>query len=256
MELSPGFSTDINISTHILKLNKLLYGVCQSSCNWWDLTKSSLETRRYANQSTTYPCVFIGNKPIAMVRMDSCIIFSRKGYGIADNLIKYLKEENLNFDFIHEGDPQQYLGIDIMKHKDGRSNTTQPHLIERCNALVGQDTNINSKTTITTKLMLHKNAEGLERKHSWEYIQTVDMLTYKKCISRPDISMATHQAAIFFNNPKLSHERCIYIVGRYLKVTKDKSVLLNPDSKKGLECYISVVYLVVGTIQIQEILKQ
>ena len=79
-----------NSGSHIIKLNKPLYGLCQSSHNWCNLLNSSLETRGYDNQSATNPCVFIGKDSIVLVYVDDCIIFSRKGSGISDSLINSL----------------------------------------------------------------------------------------------------------------------------------------------------------------------
>ena len=61
------------------------------------------------------------------------------------------------------------------------------------------------------------------------------MLTYLQEKSRPDIYMATHQAARFFIDPKLPHERAVHRIGRYLKATKDKGIIFRPDGSKGLE---------------------
>ena len=60
MELPPGFDMNGDTGKHVIKLIKSIYGLCQSSHNWWSLLKSSLEARGYDNQSTTDPCVFIG----------------------------------------------------------------------------------------------------------------------------------------------------------------------------------------------------
>ena len=50
--------------------------------------------------------------------------------------------------------------------------------------------------------------------------------------------MAVHQCARFNNNPKLSHERAIKRIVRYLLDTKDQGLIYKPDKSKGLECYV------------------
>ena len=87
--------------------------------------------------------------------------------------------------------------MDIKKHKDGTIEVTQPHLIERFIKLVDQEKNINVKTTPATKPLLHKDTDGLKRKHTWNCRQAIGMLTYLHGTSRPDISMATYQVARF-----------------------------------------------------------
>ena len=56
--------------------------------------------------------------------------------------------------------------------------------------------------------------------------------------SMPNKYMPTHQASIFFIDHRLSHERNIHKIIRYLKETKDKGVILKIDRKKDVECYI------------------
>ena len=68
------------------------------------------------------------------------------------------------------------------------------------------------------------------------------MLTYLQGTIRPDISMATHQAAIFSIDPKLSYERAVHRIGRHLKGTSDKGFIFRPDKIKGLECYADAYF--------------
>ena len=64
------------------------------------------------------------------------------------------------------------------------------------------------------------------------------MSTYLQLVTRPDLSMTTHQSARFCINPMLSYERSMYRIGKYLKGTKDKGIIFKPDINKGLECYV------------------
>ena len=147
---------------------------------------------------------------------DDCIIFfSKKGSSISDSLIKSLANDKGSFKFIDEGGLKFYLGVDIKKHKDGTIEATESNLIERFIELVDREKNINVKTTPATKpLLLHKDTNGLERKHTWNYRQTIGMLTYLQGTSRPDIAMATHQAVRFCITPNLSQERVVHRIGR------------------------------------------
>ena len=78
----------------------------------------------------------------------------------------------------------------------------------------------------------------MERKYSWNYRQAIGILTYLQGTSIWDISMATHQAARFYNNPKLSHERAVNRIERYLKATNDKGMMFKLDGSRGLEYYV------------------
>ena len=64
-------------------------------------------------------------------------------------------------------------------------------------------------------------------------MQAIGILTYLQGTSRPDISMATHQAARLCINPMLSHERAAQIIARYLKGT-NKVIIFRPDGSSNL----------------------
>ena len=125
----------------------------------------------------------------------------------------------------------KYLGVDIIRHKDGSIGSTKPRLIDRFVKLL-------IKITPAVKPLLHKYLEGLQNQYSWKYRQAIGMLTYFKGTVRPDVSRATHQVARFFIDPKLFHERAIHIIGRYLKGTSSKGFIFRPKKEKGLECYV------------------
>ncbi|KAL7554030.1 hypothetical protein ACHAWF_017894 [Thalassiosira exigua] len=65
------------------------------------------------------------------------------------------------------------------------------------------------------------------------------MLGYLQGTLRPDISMAIHQCARFNSNPKLSHGQAVKRIVRYLLHSKDKGLILKPDTSQGLECYVN-----------------
>ena len=75
-------------------------------------------------------------------------------------------------------------------------------------------------------------------KANWEYINVIGMLGYLQGTTHPDISMKVHQCARFNIDPKLSHERAVTRIGRYLLDTKDKGLIFKPDFSKGLECFV------------------
>ena len=192
MELPAIFGLGSDSRKYVIKLNKSMYGLKQVVHNWFELLKSSLESRDYDHQIATDPCVFIKKDSIVLVYADNCLIFSRKNSGISDKFIHSLTHGKENFEFTDEGDLSKYLGVDIVKKKDSSIECTQPHLIERFLKLVDQDQNINVRPTSVLKLLLHKDLQGFSRKHSWNYRQAVEFSTYLQGTTRPDISMATH----------------------------------------------------------------
>jgi hypothetical protein len=85
---------------------------------------------------------------------------------------------------------------------------------------------------------LHKDEFGPPRKQLWKYRSAIGMLNYLAASTRPDCFFAVHQCARFSANPRLSHERAVKRIIRYLKGTKNKGIILNPDQSKGIQCYV------------------
>ena len=83
-----------------------------------------------------------------------------------------------------------------------------------------------------------KDRLGLLCRHNWNYRQAVGVLNYMIGKSRPEIAFAVHQTARFCIDPKLSHKRAIFRIGKYLKGTADKGIIFRPDANKGLECFV------------------
>ena len=103
---------------------------------------------------------------------------------------------------------------------------------------MGQEKNINEKPTPETKTLLNKDINRLPIKFKWNYRQAIGMLTYLQETSRPEISLAVHQGASFTNDPKFFHERAIHRIARYLKDTRNKGIIYDPNAKNGVECYV------------------
>ena len=182
--------------------------------------------------------MFFGEASVLLVYVDDCIVFQRKGSNNADNLIEALKKGHDNFNFTDDGSLDKYLGVDVKRNKDGSIELRQPHLIEHILSLLEIDDKVNDRPTPAVKPVLSKDAEGLPRKRHWNYRQAVGMLNYLQSTTRPDISMAVHQTARYCIGPRLSHERAIQRIGKYLQGTKDKGMIIRPDKLKSLECFV------------------
>ena len=100
-----------------------------------------------------------------------------------------------------------------------------------------KEANVKSTPSVY-KEVLHKDEFGPERKQSWHYRSAIGMLNYLAASTRPDCLFAVHQCARFSVNPKLSHERALKRIVRYLKGTRDKGLILQPDASKGVQCFV------------------
>ena len=112
---------------------------------------------------------------------------------------------------------------------------TQEHLISRIIAACNIDkSEMNGRDTPVGKPLLNKDLNGTARKHKWNYRSVIGMLGYLANSTRPELSMAVHQCARFSNDPKLSHERAILRICRYLLTTYKNRLILKPDKSLGL----------------------
>ena len=185
------------------------------------------------------PCVFFRKDAIILTWVDDCIIFS-KDLSTITNIVNTLKEDfdvELEED-INKGDVSRYLGMVIDRNKDKSFEMKQPFLIDRILALLEIDDKVHPKSTPVVKPLLHKDKEADPRVRTWNYRTAVGMLNYLKCSTRPEISMAVHQCARFSIDPRITHERAIMRIGKYLLGTRDKGIRFTPDKSRGIECFV------------------
>ena len=239
MELPYGFEHGYK-GEYVLKLKKNLYGLADASYNWFQKLTEGLESEGF-KRSEIDQCVFLRADCVIMVYVDDMIALA-KNKNVLNKLVDNLKKKQ--FILTDEGTLTRYLGVDVQHRNDGSFELKQPFLIQRIIDLLGLEgeSNHNSKPTPATKPLLHKDENGEVRRNSWSYRRAIGMLTYLQGTTRPDISMAVHQCARFSQNPKLSHERAIKRIGRYLLGTKDRGIVFNPNKNLGLECFVDADY--------------
>ena len=239
MELPYGFEYG-HKRQYVLKLKKNLYGLADASFNWFKKLTEGLESEGF-KKSDIDQCVFLRKDCIILVYVDDMIALSRNK-NVLEQLVHNLKKRE--YILTDEGPITKYLGVDVNKQADSSFELTQPFLIQRIIDLLGleRDSRLNSKPTPATKPLLHKDIDGEGRHNSWSYRKAIGMLTYLQGTTRPDISMAVHQCARFSQDPKLSHERAVKRIGRYLLGTKGRGIMFKPNRKKGLECFVDADY--------------
>jgi len=241
MELPYGFAvdgiTDENSKGYVLKLNKSLYGLKQAAYNWFEMLSKGLRDRGF-KASETDPCVFLRKDCIVLCYVDDCILITKRNTKVADDLVDSLMNGHENFKLEDEGPLCRYLGVIVDRDKDGSIHMYQPNLVKRFLGLVCIEEHEKSKDTPIVKPMLHRDLDGPPRRYAWNYRQAVGMLGYLQGSTRPDIATAVHQCARFCNEPRLSHERAIRRIGKYLQGNKDKGLIFRPDPRLGLECFV------------------
>ena len=97
---------------YVLKLNKFIYGLKQSSLNWFEHLRKGLEERDYV-QSWVYPYIFLRDNSIVLCYVDDFIILEKEN-NIIDELVTSLRNGTGKYDLTVEGTIEKYLGVQIV----------------------------------------------------------------------------------------------------------------------------------------------
>ena len=220
---------------HVLKLNRSLYGLVQSPRNFFLHLKSKLETTGF-EQSSHDPCLFISSTVVCLVYVDDCLFFSRSDEDIKLAITR-LRDNNMDLNV--EDDVAGFLGVHIDKNEKGQITLTQLGLIDRIVEALGLH-DCNAKFTPAPTEALGRDVDGLAHTSDFNYASVVGMLSYLSNNSRPDISFAVNQCARHTHHPTERHAKYIKHIGKYLKGTRDKGLILKPKRIDALniDCYV------------------
>ena len=219
----------------VLSLKRTLYGLKQSPRAFWKYMVEKLEICGM-KQSTLDPCLFIGEKCIAVMYVDDILMWSTDVnhiYALGESL----RESGVELE--EEGDAAGFLGVKLSR-VDGTNQLvmTQEGLTSRIIEALGLDDETSTpKGTPCIKAPLHKDLDGDPISGAFNYPSVVGMLLYLAGHSRPDISYAVSCAARFCFSPKRSHEQGVKMIGRYLLKTRDKGLVLSPSDDLHINAY-------------------
>ncbi len=208
---------------HVMKLERCLYGLKQSPKNWYLHLKERLESVGF-KQSQCDPCLFYQKNIICLCYVDDCIFFSTEENKLMQ-IVNDIKDAELDLNV--EDDVAGFLGVLLTRNEDGTISLTQTGLIDRILEALGlQDCNSTRTPAQRAPLPLDKDGEALSEPYN--YASVVGMLMYLTGNTRPDITFAVHQCARHCHNPKQIHGKYLKQIGRYLRGTKDKGIILRP----------------------------
>ena len=228
-------------SGKVWKLKKSIYGLKQSPRNYFLHMKSKLEKLGF-RQSIADPCLFISSTVICLIYVDDALLVYRDPASV-DRLTSRMKDEDMLFNV--ESDVAGYLGVLIDRHKDGSIVMRQEGLTKRIvKALFLDDNKITSlRTPATSYLPIDEDGEmPLGR---YNYASVVGMLNYLQGHSRIDIGFAVSQVARYVHSPRRSHELALERIGRYLKGTVDKGLILRTvelDDQFRIDVYVDAAF--------------
>ena len=113
----------------MISLKSSLYGLKQSSANWYDCLKKGLERRGFRD-SKADPCLFMKKGIIILTYVDDCILIAKKKETL-DKFIYSLANGIEKLEFTDEGTIEKYLGVEIEQLKGKESILRKPFLIQR-----------------------------------------------------------------------------------------------------------------------------
>jgi hypothetical protein len=220
----------------VLSLKRTLYGLRQSPRAFWRYMVDKME-KCGVSQSNLDPCLFVSDKVIAVIWVDDVLFWAHDESDIVE-LAQKLRAEGVDLE--EEDDAAGFLGVRLERDPDtGMIEMKQTGLIDRCIEAMGLDIGqINSKWTPAEAKPLVKDEDGENARGDFNYASVVGMLLYLSGHSRPEISYAVNQCARYMFCPKRSHEEALKRIGRYLKATRDRGLIINPklgDLKQGLK---------------------
>jgi hypothetical protein len=183
------------------------------------------------------PCLFLRKDCIFVAYVDDGIFLSHHSQ-VADNVIASLVKDN--FDLTKEGDLVAYLGVQIERQSDGSLHLCQPALIKRVIEALGFEDANGCKTPADQALGRELDAAPATR--SFNYRSVIGMLLYLGNNTRPDCCFAIHQCARHCINPKLTHKQAFKRIGRYLRTTAEKGIIMQPNTALALDCYVDAAF--------------
>ena len=229
---------------YILELKRNLYGQQDSPIRFYEHLKKGLVERGFYT-SKFDPCLFYSQDVLILVYVDDCIFISREDKNI-DTVIQSLKTGKLangklgqKYMLEVEGDYAGFLGIHIDKNDELSHIELKQHgLIDRILAVLGlDDDDVTIRHVPADIKPLGKDENGPPRKEHWSYPSIIGMMLYLTSNSRPDIAFAVNQCARFNSCPRLCHEKAVKRIGRYLKATRDRGLILKPNDNMNISMY-------------------
>eukprot|EP00804_Cyclotella_cryptica_P008820 CCRYP_013059-RB/>CCRYP_013059-RB protein AED:0.36 eAED:0.33 QI:0/0/0/0.75/0/0/4/0/393 len=136
-----------------------------------------------------------------------------------------------------------FLGVHI-ERTYGSSSTnptltlTQEGLTKRIIESLGLCTSFSSKLDTPAEMSaLPQYVGGTPASGSFNYAAVVGMLLYLAGHSRPEIAFAVHQCARYTFCLTVHHEQALKRIGRYLKGTMSKALIMTPSADLSIDCY-------------------
>jgi hypothetical protein len=176
---------------------------------------------------------------IVVVYVDDILLFSKSDAEI-QRVIDTLKRKGVAIR--REGTAEGFLGVDIERSttSSGKRQVTflQKGLTKRIVTALGLDSSLSTSLSTPAEVgPLPKDSDGQPANGHVNYPAVVGMLLYLSGHSRPDIAFAVHQVARYSFKPTRRHELALIRIGRYLKGTMGKGLIMTPTDMPQVDCF-------------------
>ena len=218
----------------VLKLKRTLYGLRQSPREFWKhLTKQMVDAGMKVSKSD--PCLFVSERVMAVAFVDD-ILFWSTDVAYINELGARLRKQGLLLE--QEDDAAGFLGVKMTRTEEGLLEMKQTGLIDRILDALGLDSKLaTNKWTPAESKPLTRDVDGEPCQGTFSYASVVGMMLYLSGHTRPDIAYAVNCCARYMFAPRLVHEQALKRIGRYLKATRDKGLVLNPSGELKIDAY-------------------
>ena len=231
-----------NLNGKVLKLNKSIYGLKQSSRLWNQKLDKTLKEIGMA-QSRVDPCIYFrlckAKLLIVAVYVDDLLVFTNC-QEFKTNLKTKLQD---NFNMKDLGAATSFLGISIERNrKEGKIWINQEQYINNMLNRFGM-TNSNVLSTpldMNQKLSRKNSPKSQDEKDEMinvPYQELVGSLLFAAQVSRPDISYAVNFISRFNNDPGKLHWMAAKRILRYLKGSSKAKLCYSNNTQSGLVGY-------------------
>ena len=184
-------------------------------------------------QSKFDPCLFVGPDVMCIVYVNDLIFWSRDVANIDRVAMDLCK---LGVALEQEENAAGLLGVSMERDSTtGLLEMKQTGLIGRVIEALGLDDGYaRVKHTPAETKPLVKDVDGAP---SFSYSSVVGMLLYLSGQTRLDIAYAVNCCARYMFCPKHCHELALKRIGRYLKATATRGMVINPTSELSIDAY-------------------
>jgi hypothetical protein len=225
-----------NSKDWVFNVTRNIYGGKDSGRVWYLHLKAKLQSIGF-KVSAHDECVFYKGKAMYVLYTDDSILVGPDQKEL-DQIIKQIQSTGLKL--TSEDGLDDFLGMTIDHHPDGTIHLTQKRLIQSILEDLGLTaSNVKSMSTpMASHKLLSRHPNSPDFDESFNYRRVIGKLLFLEKSTCPDLSYAVHQCARFSHDPKVEHGQAVKRIGRYLKGTADKGLIMKPDSSRSLDLHV------------------